>query len=206
MTAAALRPAALAFTAFLGAALALSGCAGEPSPSPSAGASSTPTRPGLSPSPTPTGSPTPTTGPTSAPVTPISLPCTSVLSLQAVYDYNPNYGENPAYSPAAGSEAAAAIARGGFACGWINQTSGDSFELAVSIPVGDEDDALEAAAAAQGTPFELDDADAWFASAGGIGRAWIEVDDRWVVLSSSEFGNAADVAGLAQAAANALND
>lgn len=192
-------------------AAALTGCGLQsetPTPSSTQGPTLSPSAPST-PSPTPDPAPDPTASatpePTGQPGTPIARACTDVLSLQAVYDFNPNFGTDPAFSPAAGSEAAAAVARGGFACGWVNQTSGSTFHLAVSHPSDREQDALEDAAEARGTEFDLDDADGWFAVVDGLGTAWIEVDDLWVVLTGADFGAPADLAGLAQAAVDALD-
>lgn len=198
-------PVALSGLALIGA-LVLAGCAspgdqpGDGTPSPTVSGSATA-------GPSPSGSPTPVTpSATAAPATPVDLACTDVLSLQAVYDFNPNYGADPGYSPTAGSDAAEAVARDGIACGWLNQTSGDTFEVAVSIPSDDELERLRAAARAAGSEFEVDGADAWFAASGGVGIAWLRVDDHWVVIGGAQFGGPGDVAQLAQAAADAIGD
>lgn len=188
-------------------AAALTGCGMQPetpTPSSTQGPTRSPSAPG-SPSATPEPTAPASPEPTGQPGTPIARACTDVLSLQAVYDFNPNFGTDPAFSPASESEAAAAVARGGFACGWVNQTSGSTFHLAVSHPSDREQDALEDAAKARGTEFDLDDADGWFAIVDGLGTAWIDVDDLWVVLTGADFGAPADLAGLAQAAVDALD-
>lgn len=196
-------PVALSALALIGA-FVLAGCAssgdqpGEGTPTPTASGQATA-------GPAPSGSPAPVTpSATAAPTRPVNLSCTDVLSLQAVYDFNPNYGADPRYSPAAGSDAAEAVAHDGIACGWLNQTSGDTFEVAVSIPSDDELERLRAAARSAGTEFEVDGADAWFTASGGVGVAWLRVDDHWVVIDGAEFGSPVDVAQLAQSAADAI--
>ena len=86
---------------------------------------------------TPTASATPTPTPTAsqAPITvgsPVSIGCDQLVSPDAIYAFNPNFGLSESYKPAAGTEAATIVEAKGIACGWVNQTSGEVIEVAVA--------------------------------------------------------------------------
>ena len=106
---------------------AVSACAPETDASPSA-SSAAPTA-----SATPT--PTPTATATQAPISvgsPVTIGCDQLISPDAIYAFNPNFGLSESYKPAAGTEAATIVEAKGVACGWINQTSGEVIEVAVA--------------------------------------------------------------------------
>jgi hypothetical protein len=88
-------------------------------------------------SPTPTSSATSTPEPTAteAPISvgsPVTIGCDQLLSPEAVYDFNPNFGLSESYTPEPGSEAATIVEAKGLACGWVNQTSGEALTVAVA--------------------------------------------------------------------------
>ncbi|WP_353988281.1 hypothetical protein [Ruicaihuangia caeni] len=180
----------------------LAGCAPTaegPQPSGTAGPPPTPT---ASQEPTAPASPAPTPSSTPEPSTPLAIGCNDLLSLQAVYDFNPNYGGAPDYSPASGTSAAEAVARQGTACGWMNQTSGDTFEVAVSKPSAADLARLTAAASSAGARAQVSGAQgAWFMERAGQGEIVAQVGDVWLVVASEGFMSAGDAEQLATAAA-----
>lgn len=95
----------------------------EPAESPAASAA-----PSAAPSSSPTAEPTPKPEPI-----PFDIACDSLLTAQQVYDFNPNFGTNPDYSPASDSLAQDAVENNaGTACSWLNQTSGETIDIAVA--------------------------------------------------------------------------
>jgi hypothetical protein len=118
------------------AAIALAACSGSPSSSDGSSASPSATHSSgngsATTTPTPSSTPSPT-GPTPG-GTPVNLTCDQILTPQQVYNYNPNFGDDPGYKPAAGSLAAKAVADKGVACAWLNQTSGVVIQISVAQP------------------------------------------------------------------------
>ncbi|MFM9919934.1 arginyl-tRNA synthetase [Lacisediminihabitans sp. H27-G8] len=187
--------AALAATVALG----LSGCVPEPK-------STTGPRPSTSstPSASPSVGPSPTSSPsTTASATPTNIPCNTLVSAQAVYDFNPNFGLDRSFSPKAGTAGASAVADKGTACSWLNQTSGDTFAIAVARPAAPELASLKATAAKGTAASGLGDA-AYFSTSGGTGRVDVFTGSYWLVATSVYFGAAADANALVTAALGAL--
>ncbi len=183
-------------------ALGLAACVPEPgtskTPSPAATDS-----PAATPVPSSTISPTPTPTPSAAAATATKIACGTLISAQAVYDFNPNFGLDSGFSPKAGSAAATAVADKGTACNWLNQTSGDTFAFAVSRPAATEL-ASRKTTAATGTPASgLGDA-AYFSTSGGVGQVDVFRGAYWLVATSVYFGSAADAKDLVTAALGAL--
>jgi hypothetical protein len=120
-----------------------------------------------------------------------------------VYDFNPNFGLDSSFSPKAGTAAATAVADKGTACNWLNQTSSDTFSVAVARPTSSDLTRLKATAAA-GTPASgLGDA-AYFSASGGVGRVDVFTGAYWLAATSVYFGSAADAKDLVTAALGAL--
>jgi hypothetical protein len=120
-----------------------------------------------------------------------------------VYDFNPNFGLDSTFSPKSGTAASTAVADQGTACSWLNQTSRDTFAIAVARPAAAEFASLKAKAAT-GTPASgLGDA-AYFSTSGGVGRVDVFTGAYWLVASSVYFGSAADTKNLVTAALGAL--
>jgi hypothetical protein len=68
---------------------------------------------------------------------PFEIGCDALLTAQQVYDFNPNFGTDPGYEPADGSLAGAVVEENaGTACSWLNQTSGETMEIAVATLPG----------------------------------------------------------------------
>jgi hypothetical protein len=117
-------------------ATAVSACASE--------TEATPSEPSASPTPTASETPEPTD--TAAPMTvgtPVTIDCNTLVSPDAIYAFNPNYGLSESYTPAAGTEAATIAEAKGLACQWVNQTSGEIVQVAVADLPADKITALK---------------------------------------------------------------
>lgn len=199
-------PVALAIAAIL--ALSLTGCAADsgtpgstatPIPSNSAQPDPVPSGPSTEPEPTPDSS----SAPEPVPATPVSIGCNDLVNLQAVYDYNPNYGNQPKFTPPAGSNAARVAASKGTVCNWVQQTSGETFIMAVAKPAPAELEKLRTAAANGTAVSGLGDA-AYFATGPSGGEAQVFAGKYWVVASSAAFYDAETARPLIKAALSSL--
>ena len=128
--------------------------------------------------------------------TPVNLGCEQILTLQNVYDFNPNYAADPnAKTP----ESARTLTEiGGRNCGWVNLTSKDTFTVTVAQPDEPTLAAAKANAASAGGATDVYGADGFFTSSGGVGTATVFRNGYWIQLSSAGFFEAADAAQLAE--------
>jgi len=181
------------------AVTALSGC--TPQPKPSASASSSP-RSSSSASPS-ADAPSPSPSAAAGSGTPVAIACDTLVSRQTMYDFNPNFGLDDAFSPKSGTPAATAKADNGVACNWLNQTSGDTVTIAVAQPAADEL-AKIAATAAQGTAVSGLGSSAYFSSANQVGRLDVFDGKYWIVATSVYFSTADDARTLVSSAVAAL--
>jgi hypothetical protein len=175
-------------------ALVLSGCASDAEPTPTGSAAATSTA-----SAEPTESAAPSSSPTPTPEatgSPISQTCVELLSLQDLYDFNPNYGTAPNFAPAAGGLAESALDYNGLTCGYSNQSSGELIELSLVEPndvlmttLKQQADADSQAVPTYGTPPAVD---GFFTYLGGNGQAQVFTETYWVTLSSPAFGEPGD--------------
>jgi hypothetical protein len=186
----------LLFVATIGlAALLLAGCAPTPkaSSSPSASPSATPTETA-----TPTPSATPSASATAAPGAPaqaVTVDCTTLVSAQAMYDFNPNFGLQVPFTPASGSAAATAKADRGTACNWVNQTSGDTITITIAKPSA-ADLATIRATAATGTPGSGLGTASYFSAKGQSGRVDVFTGRYWLTATSVYFAGVNDASSL----------
>jgi hypothetical protein len=159
----------------------------------------------------PTATPTDTPEPavTDAPAdgfdsTPVTIDCNELVSPQAVYDYNPNYGNQPDFTPAAGTDVATIAANQGIACNWVNQTSGETFVVAVAqLASGDLERVKQGIAAKSTAVSGLGDA-AYFTASGGVGVAEVFSGPYWIVATSAAFYESAEPKPLVEAALASL--
>lgn len=202
------RRVAVTLAAAASLALLLAGCSGDPSDLiTSASPTSTGSTPTASATASPTAEPTPTA--TAAPdATAVDIACDSLLSAQAIYDYNPNFGAQPSYSPAGGTLPASAAAMKGTSCAWVNESSGEVIEVAVAKPDAAtlktlQNDAVSSSSAVPtyGTPPELE---GYFTTAGGVGEAQTFTNGYWVIVRSDYFIEPGDVTPLMDAVVSAL--
>jgi hypothetical protein len=175
------------------AVLALTGCVPQASPTSSPGTISTPTD-----SPTATVPPAPKPSKGTA-VEPVSIPCSTLISTQTMYTFNPNFALQADYAPQSGTAAYTALADKGVACNWINETSSLPITFSVAQPGSIEFASLKASAA-KGTPVA------------GYGDAAYFSDNRfdvfsgsyWVAATSFYFGTPDDASALMKAALASL--
>ena len=177
--------------------LVLTGCSGADEPTPTSSVAATSgasAEPSESPAPpSSSSSPTPTPEATGSP---IAKTCDDLLSLQDVYDFNPNYGTAAAYAPTAGSLAETALDYNGLTCGYSNQSSGELIELSLVAPndilmttLKQKADSDSQAVPTYGTPPTVD---GFFTSLSGSGEAQVFTQTYWVTLSSPVFGEPGD--------------
>ena len=187
-------PAALAVAAVL--ALGLSGCVPQAAPEPTSSATRQPTE-----TPAPAVTEEPAEGFESTPVT---VDCNQLVTPQVVYDYNPNYGHQPDFSPPAGTDVATIAANQGTVCNWVNQTSGETFVVAVAqLAPGDLASIQEGLTARSKPASGFGDA-AYFTASGGLGIAEVFAGGYWVVATSPAFYEIAEAAPILNAALAAL--
>ena len=150
---------------------------------------------------TPTGPATaPDDDPVETPVgTPITLSCDQLVGAQAIYDFNPNFGLLSDFTPAAGSLVAIAVAENGLACQWINQTSGETIQIAVADLPAPRLDQLAVTASSGEAISGIGDR-AYFAN----GAAQVFDGSYWVAGESTVFVTGDDAAPLLQAALASL--
>jgi len=113
-----------------------------------------------------------------------------------MYLFNPNVGTDPAFDPSALAEEA--LAYGGVACGWINQTSSDTFSVAVARFDEVNLAAIRAEAASAPGAVALIGTDGFFTMTSGVGIVEAFIRDYWVVVESPAFrapGDAEDLLG-----------
>jgi hypothetical protein len=179
----------------LAGVLALAGCTtADDAP----GATEPPAASGT-PAPDETSAPTPE--PSEEPL-PFEAACAELITLDQMYEFNPNFGEAPGYAPE--SEAVASVAEAqGTVCGWSNQTSGELIELGVATLPENAYAAMVGQAAVDsnavptyGTPPEVE---GFFSQSGGIGQAQVFADGYWIVLESVDFLEPGDAEQLVSA-------
>jgi hypothetical protein len=182
--------------------LGLSGCVQDPS-DPSSGGSSKPhashsgsasPSSGSSSSASPGASASPSTSPVAS-GTPVTVTCPSLISGQAMYDYNPNFTLKSDYSAPSGSLGAKARSFKGIACGWINQTSSEIIAVSIARPSAADLVTLKSAAGTGTTVAGLGDA-AWFAKKSGAGEFQIFSGSFWITASSALWAPSDDVRAL----------
>jgi hypothetical protein len=182
--------------ATLGVAV-LSGCV--PTSTPTPGASDSSANPSVSSTP----SPTPTASATAA-ATPITIGCSTLITPDDMYAFNPNFGLLTAYTPAAGSAAASAKAQQGIACRWSNQSSGDNIDISVAHLSAPAIVALKDQAVQTATLVPTYGDEAYFATKNGVGTATVFQGNYWLVATSVDFLEPGDPADLINAALSAL--
>lgn len=163
-----------------------------PSPEPSDDAD------GDSPGPTPDPQPTEVRD---APLRgqPFSVACDEVLTPQQLYDYNPNVGADPGYRPRGGSGPERTVELSGTACGWINQTSGETISIGVAhFDAVNFSRVREMARTAGGSSSGLG-MDGHYRTSSGLGVVDAFTGSYWIAAESSTFFAPEDVAPLLEA-------
>ena len=179
----------------------ISGCADPQAAGPTASSPA----PGT-PNPSPTVSVAPDSTPSSTPSattpagTAIGKSCGDLVSLQSMYDFDPNFGAIAGYSPKAESSGAAAVTLSGLACGWVQQSSKVTIDLSVAHPGASRLESLKTAAAAGSAEVQGQ----YFAVKNGVGQLQKFVGPYWITLSSIAFVSAADAQPLMITVASGL--
>jgi hypothetical protein len=171
----------------LGVSVALAGCIQSAAPLPGD------SRVG-SHSPRASDEPTPSPSPTQI-QTQVVIDCNSLLTPAQVYAYNPNFVRDVTYKPKPGSVPAAIASELGQTCGWVNETSGDEIEVAVTyLPVAKWNAAKTAASG--GTPIDAAGSDGYFSVTDGVGSAQLFYGTVWLDVSSVDFEAPVDASAL----------
>lgn len=191
------------------ATLAMSGCSGDdpedvasPSPTASAlpGPSSSPVEtvsPEPSESPSETAAPEPSPDPLSG--LPVGVACEDLLTAQDVYDYNPNVGTDPGYRPRVGSGPEKTRELSGVACGWLNQTSGQTYSIGVARFEASELERVRAMVSQEGGDALGGGLDGTYRVESGVGVIELFVGSYWVSAESSAFLGVEDAQPLLDA-------
>lgn len=167
--------------------------------------------PATSSSNTATAEPTPDTKPSTPAGAITSVPfgktCDDILSPEALYELKggANYSPNPNFTPAAGSTAAKIVAMQGATCGYVNETSGETFNISVAEVTPDSAAALKAQIASEFGANTLvasyspnSTIQGYFKVANGIGEAQVGTSIYWISIASKTFEEPADVLQLVQ--------
>lgn len=179
--------------------LALSACANtNPVPVNSSSASA-------STEPSPSASASASTDPNAIVPVALSKTCDDILSADALYAIKggTNFAANPKYKPAAGSTAAKIAGMKGVTCGYINQTSGEQFSIAVAEVTPESAAPLKRQIANDfgnsGLVADYSPTPAiqgYFKVSNGIGEAQIGTSIYWVSIASATFEAPTDVLEL----------
>lgn len=178
----------------------------EPTPSATSVPSAT-SSPSSAPSPSPS-EPTPqpsasATLPTSGlDALPLGIPCDELVSPQALYDFNPNFGSDPA--PQQSELVETIVASGGIACGWLNQTSGARISVGVIRLTPDSIDAVRSTAPDRAEPSAVIP-DGFFRVSGGSGHTEIIGEDYWIVIDSPVLTDPSESGSFAEPIRAALS-
>ncbi|WP_438855259.1 iron ABC transporter ATP-binding protein [Agromyces sp. M3QZ16-3] len=190
-----LRPVTLAFAGASALALLLSACT-DPGASPSE-TSEPPAATGSAAATAPSD-PSAEPEPTEEPI-PFDIACDAMLTPDQVYEFNPNYGTAPDFSPSS-ETVRDVVAASGTACGWSNQTSGEVIEVGVAtlpehayeLQVGDA--AMHSnPVPTYGTP---PDVEGFFRQSGEVGQAQVFSNGYWIVIESAALFEPGDAQGL----------
>ena len=171
----------------------LAGCAPTSAAEPSSPPSDPPS--------TPSAEPTEPTEPTTVP---IEEDCDTLVSPDAMYAYNPNFGLVDDWQPESGSAAADAVALDGVACQWLNQTSADTIDLSVASLDDDAIEALKNESVEESTMVPTYGDEAYFEVEDGVGTAIVFDGNYWLVASSTYFFEPGDATEIVESALSAL--
>lgn len=147
------------------------------------------------------GLPSPPLDPSAVGV-PVDRDCNQILSPDALYMFNPNVGTDPDYVPT--GLARQAVANGGVACGWLNQTSGEKLSVSVGRFNAEGIEVVRGAAAARTGATDLDTIDGYFTETANGGAIEFFVDQYWVVLESPSITGPDDVLEVIQSITESL--
>lgn len=143
----------------------------------------------------PTAPPTSTTRPDAG--EDVGLACDDVITLQQMYDFNPNVSALGQYTPEAGSLGDTVVSYNGLTCRWSNNTSGRTIDVAIAKLDPETLADLSADASKSAEPVSVYGDEGYFGQSSGVGTAQIFTGSYWVVLSSKDFTTARGAEQLA---------
>jgi hypothetical protein len=139
---------------------------------------------------------TPSPTATQDPGIPVTLTCDQLISPEQLYDYNPNVGVNPAYQAETGTTASKIVSQQGVACGWSNQTSNETIEIAVAHLSPAAIETLKNSLVTTSNPVPTYGDEAYFSVTNGLGEANVFQGDFWIYSRSTSFIEPGDAAPL----------
>jgi hypothetical protein len=141
------------------------------------------------------GGPSPPTGSSTALLgVPVELDCAELLSLDALYEYNPNVGTSTSVELSALTERV--LGYDGLACGWSNQSSGEPITAAVARFAATDLEEIRAAAEANRGAQALPESAGSFWREGDVGTLEAFSGDYWIVIESPAFLETSDALQL----------
>ncbi|MGX5681329.1 hypothetical protein [Schumannella luteola] len=182
-------------TALVAAAL-LAGCVPTEEDSPTASPTPTPT-------PTESSTPTPSAAPT-AEIIPFQVACDQLLSPDALYSIDPNYGLLGPFTPDAGTPAAAVVAAGGTACRWTHETSGATLDIAVAELPAVTSTSIKNTLVTESNSVPTYGVEGYFRVNGSLGEANAFPDPYWVTVVSAQFSEPGDASPVVNAVIGSL--
>ncbi|MET0590389.1 MAG: iron ABC transporter ATP-binding protein [Naasia sp.] len=179
------------------------------------GCTSNPVQPGPAPTAEPSASgdvTAPETTATAEPEAPTGIPvtqtCDELITPDEMYEFNPNFGADPGYSPDESSPAQELVDLQGVSCSWLNQTSNETIEVAVAHldPADVEARKNDLVTSSQPVPTFSPTADeGYFSFDGTTGRADAFVGEYWIMADSSVFFEPGDAQLIIEDVAGALS-
>lgn len=131
--------------------------------------------------------------------------CEELVTPNELFEFNQNFGPQPEYEAEPGSLAARVVELRGVACGWSNQTSNETIEIAVAhLPTSDITD-LKNDLVLKSTAIPTYGDEAYFDSDSGVGTAQVFSGDYWIVARSVTFYEPGDATTLVEDVIQALS-
>ena len=187
----------------LAASVALTGCTPTGTTTPEVTPSVT-APPSSTPSPSVTPTPTNTTLPTDK-GEPIDLSCDDLISAQTMYEYNANISLTDDFSPKAGTDAATITGDyQGIACRWVNDSSGETIDVAVAHLRADTLETLKNDLVQSSNSVPTYGVEGYFEVQGNVGHADAFSDPYWVSIDSDYFLEPGDATDLFESVIAAL--
>jgi len=150
-----------------------------------------------------TSSPAPSAAASAEQIITLGKSCDQLISLQALYDFNPNYSANPKYS-SSGGLAQQAVDLGGVSCGYINLTSDEKVTVSAAKLSDTNVAKISTQMSGSGSTTDVYGVPGSFGTQSGEGTAQVLDNNTWVIVQSSAFLDPKDAAGLMSAAMKSL--